>query len=65
MSALNPVMFAIPGGLNNDAGPGNDGFDSPGGDTKPIMSKNTIPPVVWMFVLLIGGYIGLRWVMED
>lgn len=22
------------------------------------------PPVVWLIVLLVGGYIGLRWLME-
>jgi hypothetical protein len=24
-----------------------------------------IPPILWMFVFLIGGYFGLRYMMED
>lgn len=62
----NPVMFGLPGGISQSAtADNNNGFDSPGGESKPEMSAYKIPPVLWMLILLIGGYIGLRYVMED
>lgn len=24
-----------------------------------------IPPVVWVVLFLVGGYLGIRWIMED
>ncbi len=32
---------------------------------QPNQAAYKIPPAVWMIVFLIGGYLGLRWVMED
>jgi hypothetical protein len=32
-------------------------------DSKAPVYK--IPPVLWMVIFLVVGYIGLRWVMED
>lgn len=62
----NPVMFGLPGGISSSAtDDNNNGFDSPAGGSKPEMSAYKIPPVLWMLILLIGGYIGLRYVMED
>lgn len=29
---------------------------------EPVYS---IPPVVWVVVFLVGGYLGIRWIMED
>lgn len=60
-----PVMFSVAGGINQTAAPEVQGFDSPEGESKPVGSAYVIPPVLWMIVFLIGGYIGLRWVMED
>lgn len=62
-----PVMFGLPGGISSSAtDDNNSGFDSPSGGSKPAeMSAYKIPPVLWMLILLIGGYIGLRYVMED
>ena len=60
-----PVMFQLPGGINDSVAPDNQGFDSPAGESVPAAATYTIPPVVWMLIFLIGGYIGLRWVMED
>jgi len=63
---LNPVMFSLPGGISDNASDANNsGFDSPAGGSQPEMSAYKIPPVAWMLILLIGGYIGLRYVMED
>lgn len=61
-----PVMFGLPGGISASAtDENNNGFDSPSGGSKPEMSAYKIPPVLWMLILLIGGYVGLRYVMED
>lgn len=39
-------------------------------DQIPVVSAAVetaykIPPIVWMVVFLVVGYVGLRWVMED
>lgn len=66
MNNVNPVMFQLPGGVNSTVNPdNNNGFDSPGGESKPVMSAYKIPPAIWMIVLLVVGYVGLRYVMED
>lgn len=48
------------------------GYDVP--DAHPVEITNdsqraqpayTIPLVVWMFVFLLVGYLGVRWILED
>lgn len=65
MVGESPVMFSLPGGINDSVAPDNQGFDSPEGESGPTSATYTIPPVVWIFVLLVGGYVGVRWIMED
>lgn len=31
---------------------------------KPV-SVDKIPPAIWMVIFLAGGYVGLRWILED
>lgn len=33
--------------------------------TSAMETAYRIPPVIWMIVFLVVGYIGVRWVMED
>lgn len=65
MTGLSPVFFTVPGGINDKPAPEIQGFDSPEGESKPVGTAYNIPPVLWILVLLIGGYIGARWIMED
>lgn len=60
-----PVMFSITGMATSPDG-NNEGFDSPTGESKPApVTAYTIPPVIWMIIFLVGGYLGLRYIMED
>lgn len=62
----NPVMFKVPGGINDKPAPEVQGFDSPNGESNPAVGSGySIPPVLWILILLIGGYMGIRWIMED
>lgn len=65
MTTTSPVMFRVPGGINDKPAPEVQAFESPEGDSKPVGSAYSIPPVVWVLVFLIGGYLGVRWIMED
>ena len=60
----NPVMFSLPG-LNENTDTNNSGFDSPSGDDKSKMQPYKIPPVLWMILFLVGGYLIVRKVIED
>ena len=60
------VMFGIPG-MNTANG---QAFEQPAAaaDAQPLtpaLSQSGLMSVVLMLVLLIGGYMGLRWIMED
>jgi hypothetical protein len=59
-----PVMFSLPG-LNQNTDTNNTGFASPSGDDGKKMEAYKIPPVVWMIAFLIGGYLLVRYVIED
>jgi hypothetical protein len=59
-------MFVVPGGVRDTAPPEIQGFDSPEGESRPeVGTAYNIPPVLWILILLIGGYMGIRWIMED
>lgn len=65
-TGISPVMFTVPGGINDKPAPEVQGFDSPEGESRPSTgSAYKIPPVLWILVLLVGGYLGIRWIMED
>lgn len=59
-----PVGISLPG-LNQKTDDNNSGFNSPIGESSPDMQAYTIPPVLWVIVFLIVGYIGIRYFMED
>lgn len=59
------VFFNAGGQIRDDATENNQGFDSVPSDGKSEMQGYAIAPVFWLFVLLIGGYLGLRYIMED
>jgi hypothetical protein len=60
------VTFNPGGGIRDSATENNQGsFDSVPAESKSDMQPYAIAPVVWLFVLLIGGYLGLRYIMED
>jgi hypothetical protein len=64
-----PVLFAPAGQVNQTVNSNsNSGFDSPatnGAGGQPAVVAYSIPPAFWMILFLVGGYMGLRWVMED
>lgn len=33
--------------------------------TAAMETAYKVPPVIWMVIFLIVGYVGVRWVMED
>ncbi len=55
--AARPVMLDLQGYGNQE-----EGFIEEG---KAPAVAYKIPPVVWMIVFLIAGYLGMRFVMED
>ena len=60
MAGQNPVMFDIGG-----PGYGIPGANKNDPDTAtPTMTPYKIPPVVWVIVFLVAGYIGVRSIME-
>ena len=61
----NPVSVVIPGysaGLNDDVIPAT---NNAGGASISDMRTDGLPPVVWMFIFLVVGYVGLRMLLED
>lgn len=59
------VTFGVDANIRDRADTNAQGFDSIPSEEKPNMQPYKIPPIVWVFVLLIGGYLGIRYVMED
>lgn len=59
-----PVMFKLPG-LNENTDTNNSGFNSPSGEGDEKMTAYKIPPVIWIPVLLIGGYLITRYALEE
>lgn len=54
-----PVMLDLPGyGTNRP-----DDFKQD--ESKLPAPVYTIPPAIWVVVFLVGGYLGIRWIMED
>lgn len=58
----NPVVIEMPG------------YDFPGPSAEPdeeqagggmLQPSYKIPPFFWMFLALVAGYLGLRYIMED
>ncbi len=63
---FNTVTLDPGGNVRNNATENNQGvFDSVPVDSGRDMSAYKIPPVIWIFVFLIGGYLGIRYLMED
>lgn len=52
--------MALPGYEVPDAAPA-----SVAAENQKAQPAYIIPPAVWMIVFLIGGYMGLRWILED
>ncbi len=59
-----PVMFALTGYPPSEV-PGGVPSTNDAGGSLPAQASYVIPPVVWMFVFLVVGYVGLRMMMED
>lgn len=59
-----PVVISLPGYAQNLPGalPTISSNESSGIDSG---TTYTIPPVIWMFIFLIAGYVGLRMMLED
>lgn len=55
---MNPTAFSIPGYDVPEAFPQREASE-----TKA--APYAIPPVVWMFILLLVGYMGVRMLLED
>ncbi len=63
-SLLNPVNFSLPGVNVQETEGNNSGMNSIP-ESTPDLKPYVIPPVFWVFVFLIVGYIGVRFFMED
>lgn len=59
-----PVMFSLPG-LNENTDSNNSGFDSPSDEKSKTMEAYKIPPVLWVLIFLIGGYLIVRFALEE
>jgi hypothetical protein len=57
-----PVFFSIPG-LNENTESNNSGFNSP--PETETMEAYKIPPVLWLFIFLVGGYLLTRYALEE
>lgn len=55
---MNPTAFSIPGYDVPDAFPAQDA-------SEVKAAPYAIAPVIWMFILLGVGYIGVRMLLED
>jgi hypothetical protein len=60
--ADNPVLIALPGYAEGLRGAIPTVAESGGVEDQ---TSYKIPPVVWMFIFLVAGYVGLRMVLED
>lgn len=58
------TMFSLPG-LNENLNKNNSGFDSPPQNDESKMAAYKIPPVVWMILFLVGGYLIVRYALEE
>ena len=64
-SQSSTVMFGIPG-MNTDNGQAFEQTPPEGvQELTPALPSSGYMSVIIMLVLLVGGYMGLRWIMED
>lgn len=59
------VTVSIPGYAPGLAGKVPDTNDAGAVQAAPATGSFRIPPVVWMFIFLVVGYVGLRMILED
>lgn len=59
------VTVSIPGYAPGLAGQVRDTNDAGAVQAAPTAGAFRIPPVLWMFVFLVVGYVGLRMILED